>query len=421
MVNKLEEAVISLLKSQPYYGQLILGMHKMATTKVPIAAVSITDKINLYINLETYGKLSLTERVGVLVHECKHITHDHIGRSKKLSKKFNKALNVAADRAINELIANGNGVNGKLYEIPDKTTIDTKGLSEETLKHFGGKDLTSGTIDFNFVTVKNFQEQFPNKTIKSCDSMEYYYKFLKENAEKNKGDGSPNDFDGDMDTVDDHGTWEESEDNEEVREQVMKNALKKAADRTDPGNIPGEVKELIKKWGTPTVNWKHELRRFKQRCLKVKTEDSRKKRNRRYGVMYPGFKIKPELHLVCAVDTSASVSTPMLQQFYNEMCLMHRMGVKITVIECDTQIGAEYEFDPRKPFEVTGRGGTSFHPVFNKIKKMRNVDGIIYFTDGECYEEVNYFLPTLWALTPSYHVPKGGEKRHIKIKMDGQE
>lgn len=419
--SKLEEAIIRLLLKYPYYGNLVLCMNKRFDPTVPLAAVSVTDKINLYINPDTFNQLSLTERVGVLVHECKHITHDHINRFKKLSSKMNKALNIAADRAINELIAEGQHNGEKIYEFPDQYNLDTNKMSDETLKHFTKERVEGAKYEFKTITVKNFKEMFKGKEIPNGMTMEYYYRFCKENAQQSQ-DGS-SDFDGDHDDGpdNDHDKWEESEQNDEVREQITKQAIKKAAERTAPGNIPGEIQEMIKRWGQSVVDWKKEMRRFKQLCAKVKLENTRKKRNRRYGVMYPGFKKKPELHLVCAIDTSGSVSTPMLQQFFAEMCRMHRMGVEITIIECDTQIGAEYKFDPKQPFKVTGRGGTSFHPVFTRVNKMkRKVDGLIYFTDGECYEEVEYRIPTLWALTPSYSVPKGGEKRHVKIKMDEQ-
>lgn len=419
MASKLEQATIQLLVRQPFYGNLILAMKKQYSTRHGIAAVSITDTVNLYINPELFDQLPLDQAVGVLIHECKHITHDHISRGKKLSRKMNKALNVAADRSINEMLAD-NQYNGQTFStIPDSFALNVSRVSEETMKSLKGAKIVDGILTGTPVTVANFQKQFPDKKIENNQTMEYYYRFLKDNAEKSEnGDG---DFDGDMDSMDDHSSWEESEDNDEVREQVLKNAVKKAAERTAPGNMPGEVKELIEKWSTSQVNWKKELKRFVSHCIRTKLESSRKKRNRRYGIMYPGFKKSPVLKLVCAIDTSGSVSTQMVEQFFGEMSAIHKLGVDITVIECDTQIHKEYEFDPKKIPVVDGRGGTSFYPVFNKIAKMRDVDALIYFTDGECYEEVEYTKPTLWAITPcgnNYTIPKGGENKHIKIRLD---
>lgn len=418
MSSKLEQAIVQLLIRQPFYGNLILAMKKQYTSKYGIAAVSITDTLNLYINPELFNQLPLDYATGILIHECKHITHDHISRGKKLSRKMNKALNVAADRSINPDIAN-NTFNGETFAtVPDTFTLNVSRVSEETLKTLKGAPIVEGIMTGTPVTVANFQKQFPDKLIENGQTMEYYYRFLKDNSEKGDGDG---DFDGDMDSMDDHSSWEESEENDEVREQVLKNAVKKAAERTAPGNLPGEVKELIEKWSSSQVNWKKELKRFVSHCIRTKLESSRKKRNRRYGVMYPGYKKSPVLKLVCAIDTSGSVSTQMVQQFFGEMASISDLGVEITVIECDTVIHKEYEFDKKNIPVVDGRGGTSFHPVFNRINKMRDVDALIYFTDGECFEEVDYNKPTLWAITPcgsGYTIPKGGENRHIKLKLE---
>lgn len=419
MASRLEEATIQLLRYQPFYGNLILAMKKQYSNKHGIAAVSITDSVNLYINPELFNQLPLDVATGVLIHECKHITHDHISRSKKISKRFNKAMNVAADRAINEMLAD-NKYDGKTFStVPDSFTLNVSRVSEETMKTLKGAKIVDGIMTGTPVTVKNFQESLKDVVVENGKTFEYYYRLLKENAEKSEnGDG---DFDGDMDSMDDHSSWEESEENDEVREQVLKNAVKKAAERTAPGNLPGEVKELIEKWNSSSVNWKKELKRFVSHCIRTKLESSRKKRNRRYGIMYPGFKKSPMLNLVCAIDTSGSVSTQMVQQFFSEMAAIHKLGVEITVIECDTQIHKTYEFDPKKVPVIDGRGGTSFQPVFQKVNAMKDVDALIYFTDGECYEKVEYKKPTLWAITPcgnNYSIPDGGENRHIKIRLD---
>lgn len=419
MSSKLEQAIVQLLIRQPFYGNLILAMKKQYSTKHGIAAVSITDTVNLYINPELFNQLAIETAVGILIHECKHITHDHISRGKRLSKKMNKGLNIAADRSINEMLAD-NQYNGTSFStVPDSFTLNVSRVSEETLKTLAGAKIVDGIMTGTPVTVKNFQESFPDKKIENGQTMEYYYRFLKDNA-KGNGDGE-NSFDGDMDSMDDHSAWEESEENDEVREQTLKNAIKKASERTAPGNMPGEVKELLEKWGNASVNWKKELKRFVSHCIHTKLESSRKKRNRRYGVMYPGFKKTPELKIVCAIDTSGSVSTKMVEQFFGEMAAISDLGIEITVIECDTVIQKEYTFDKKNVPAIDGRGGTSFHPVFTKVAKMRDVDALIYFTDGECFEEVEYTKPTLWAITPcgsNYSIPKGGENRHIKIRLE---
>jgi predicted metal-dependent peptidase len=424
MASKLEQAIVQLLLNQPFYGNLLLSMKKQYTNKYGIAAVSITDTINLYVNPELFNQLPLEIAVGVLEHECEHITRDHITRGKKLSSKMNKALNVAADRAINEFLTDKQS-NGRTYSsMPDSFTLNLSKVSEETLASLKGAEIENGIMTGKPVTVKNFQEQFPDKKIENGQTMEYYYRFLKENAKKGE-DGEAGDFDGDMDCMDDHSAWGESEDNDEVREQVVKNAVKKASERAEhskPGSTPQYIKEMIDKWANPSVNWKKELKRFISHAIRTKTESSRKRRNRRYGTMYPGYKKSPELSIACAIDTSGSVSVEMVQQFFGEISAIADLGVDITIMECDTVIHKTYEYDKKNVPTIDGRGGTSFKPVFDKVNSSKEYDALIYFTDGECYEDVEYKKPMLWALTPSgknYTVPNGGENKHVKIRLDG--
>ena len=81
------------------------------------------------------------------------------------------------------------------------------------------------------------------------------------------------------------------------------------------------------------------------------------------------------------------------------------MECKITIIECDCKITRIYEAkSPRDvKTQVTGRGGTSFQPVFDYIKEnnKRNVV-VCYFTDGYGEYELKerpICRHILWVLT----------------------
>ena len=70
-----------------------------------------------------------------------------------------------------------------------------------------------------------------------------------------------------------------------------------------------------------------------------------------------------------------------------------------------------------------GRGGTKFKPVFDRLEEMQgDVDGLIYFTDGGCWESESDIprpkrTPVLWALTANDDVPfKWGGKTWVEVK-----
>lgn len=400
MNKPLEEAIISLLLNYRFYGELVQLMNKTYTKEVPIAGVSVTNRINLYINPDTFNQLSLDMRVGVLLHEIKHVTEFHIDRSKKVAKSFNKALNVAADRAINEWIHVVTKNKKLIASIPDQFTIDIDGKSE----------------DFKPVTKKNFQDMYPDKTILDNESMEYYYQFLKDNAKT--GANGENDFEGDMDLMDDHGKWEESNDSSEMTKEVVRNSLNKAQRAAGAGNTPGDMSQLIEELNKATVNWRSVLQRFVARCVESTIDSSRKKISRRFGIIHPGTIREPLLKLGIAVDTSGSVSDAYLKQFFSEMKKINEQGIEIFLVQADMQVTSAKKYNPKEKIEVKGRGGTLFQPAIDELERVE-CDAIIYFTDGETFSETPVSKkPLLWALCPSYTIPTGWtEKNTIKITL----
>ena len=103
---------------------------------------------------------------------------------------------------------------------------------------------------------------------------------------------------------------------------------------------------------------------------------------------------------VIALDTSASCSRGLIEQFLAETMAILEQGnffkrICLHLIQCDNEIqedvcvtGAEEFQNYRNHFEAKGLGGTDFCPVFSYIdslrekKQLRNLKGMIYFTDG---------------------------------------
>lgn len=400
MYKPLEEAIISLLLNYRFYGELIQTMNKSFTKEVPIAGVSVTNKINLYINPDTFNQLSLDLRVGVLLHEIKHVTEFHMDRSKKVAKSFNKALNVAADRAINEWIHVVTKNKKLIASIPDQFTIDIDGKAE----------------DFKPVTKKNFQDTYPDKTILDNETMEYYYQFLKDNAKKSENGES--DFEGDMDLMDDHGKWEESNNSSDMTKEVVRNSLNKAQRSAGAGNTPGDMAQLIEELNKSTVNWRSVLQRFVANCVESRIDSSRKKISRRFGIIHPGTIREPVLKLGIAVDTSGSVSDAYLKQFFSEIKKINEQGIEIFLVQADMQVTSAKKYNSREKIEVKGRGGTLFQPAIDELEKIE-CDAILYCTDGETFNETpKTKKPILWVLCPSYTIPTGWtEKNTIKVTL----
>jgi predicted metal-dependent peptidase len=210
------------------------------------------------------------------------------------------------------------------------------------------------------------------------------------------------------DSVYDHPTWDEFEELTEAEKRLVEKQIeyqiKEIADQTQKrrGTIPGELAEIIDRLTNippPKFDWRGYLRRFVGNSSIVYTKKMRRKYNKRYSEN-PGLKIKFKNHILVGVDTSGSVSSSELEEFRNELCHMHKTGHKITVAQCDARLADVKEFNPKKDWEINGRGGTSFQPVVNHFNENKNrYTALIYCTDGEAPAPVECPKNTLWCLS----------------------
>lgn len=431
----LEQTIVELIFSEPFYANLVMGMRREFTIKLPTLGVNVTDQVNLYVNPYFFCGLNLLQRVDILKHEAHHVINNHFVRFRDLEPKvfsdekksivdrimdMEKATttNKAADAAINEYLPNLPrkfkmfDENGNVVSVPAQ-------IKDENGNMIANPNPNAGKpVEAEPIIVELLKKKFPN--IQNQQTMEYYYEFLKEQQEKNGSDGTEQYI-----VIDDHDLWHESDNTEDDITQKVKDAVNKAAEQTsekDMGKLPGHVLSAIEKLNHVPKDWRQDIQRFSARCAEILIESSRKKRNRRYGIIYPGNITFPKLQLAIGIDSSGSVRDEELSQFHAEMVRLHNMGIDLTVIECDTQVNSTYKFDPKKPFAINGRGGTAFKPVFDKIEKDKlEVDGLIYFTDGECWGEdiKKPRYPVLWALTPPHNLGESitfGSKTKIELK-----
>lgn len=377
-MNKMQQAIVSLLFSEPFFGHLISKMRISQSDKVPSAGVFITDKINLVYNVDFIESLDIVDVVKVLKHECGHILQEHILRSKQIGindPELHKRFNIATDATINvyDLIPTVEKIGG----------VTVKSLNE----------MLKGMLD------KANQKDGKNRTFAPLEEgqiAEYYYNRINEFADQH-ADALPQSGDGFGETMDDHSVWEQSEGNEEMMKEVARQSVNDAVKSAGGiGNVPGEIAALVAEMNKSQVNWKQQLRQFYVNTLKSSRIPTRKRRNRRYGILQPGSKKKPELHLGLCVDTSGSVSDSELAMFWAEMAAIAVCGVKVTVIEADCSVQNVYEFDPKKTPEFKGRGGTAYGPAIKKAVEL-DVDGILYCGDFDTADTPeNPGKPFLW-------------------------
>jgi len=325
----------------------------------------------LAINEEFWNSLSDDHKTGLLKHELLHIAFGHLVSFGSFSNK--KLANVAMDMEINQYI--------------EASWLPEGGINID--------DYTDIQLD------------------RKAGCRYYYDQLLRLQDEKDKnGTSGDQEMDKLLDNIasgdiPDHSTWEEFEDMSEaekklIEKQVQK-ILKDAKEQTikKRGNVPGEIEGLIvlDEVVKAKFDWKGYLRRFTGTSTKIFTKKIRRKENYRYEDN-PGLKIKMKQHMLLAIDTSGSVSDTELTEFMNEIHHIHKAGVDITIVQCDTSIRSIEAYKGKNDLKVHGRGGTDFDPVLDYYNaNLKKYTSLVYFTDGECYTSVKPRNRVLWVLS----------------------
>ena len=367
ITDQLSRASKSLILTEAFYGLFLIGLNKKFRKDIPTAGVSKHGiGVQLTINPDFFTNLTEDQRIGILKHELLHISFGHLTYRDSFENK--KLFNIAADLEINQY-------------------IDENFLPREAL----------------------FLDTFPELNLPTRAGTKVYYDLLQQACD----DGNCPSLQtilGEMngDSIYDHPTWDEFEELTEAEKRLVQkqieHQIKEVAEQTEKrrGTIPGELSEIIDRIlniPPPKFDWRGYLRRFVGNSSIVYTKKMRRKYNKRYSEN-PGLKIKFKNHILVGVDTSGSVSSNELKEFYNELCHMHKTGHKISVAQCDSSLKDVKEFNPRKDWEIHGRGGTDFQPVvdhFNQNK--RAYTALIYCTDGEAPAPEECPKNTLWCLS----------------------
>jgi predicted metal-dependent peptidase len=379
-----------LMLKEPYYGFFLIMLNKVWRKDLPTAGVS-KQNINyqLAINEEFWTGLSDMHKMGLLKHELLHIAFGHLTSFSSFSNK--KLANVAMDMEINQYI-------------------------EDSWLPEGG------------IRIEDYADL---KLDKRAGCRYYYDQLLRLQDEKDKNGTTGNDaMDKLLDNVasgdiPDHSTWEEFDDMTDAEKKLIEKQVQKilqdAKEQTvkKRGNVPGEIEGLIvvEEFTAPKFDWKGYLRRFTGVSTKVFTKKIRRKENRRYEDN-PGLKIKMRQHMLLAIDTSGSVSDTELAEFMNEIHHIYKVGVDITVVQCDTSIKSIEPYKGKNEISVLGRGGTEFDPVLDYYNaNLKKYTSLVYFTDGECYTSVRPRGKVLWVLSERSGMNEDLPGQVIKLEL----
>lgn len=216
-------------------------------------------------------------------------------------------------------------------------------------------------------------------------------------------------------------THELLRDNDNLTESILEDIVK-CAQSKGYGSISGDglemLKELVK---PPKINWKRELRQALSSQVHghgTSRTESWMKPNRRSLPLPGNRRLENEIYI--GIDTSGSISSEELSQFFAEIEAIVRDFSKLTIFQWDTKIKStikNYRRGKWKDIEIKGRGGTDPQCVFDWMEANNKYKyTLVMLTDGDfSYKFEPYRAKTVWCVTRDNNNPPHGRVIHLNI------
>ena len=346
-----EESIIRIIRKQRFFANLIHAMDRKVFigegSPVPTAAVSVTDKINLYINQEFFSNPLKNMSESLTIAETGDMTEmkaDHAKQieaiKEKLTEKFGDEIpeeataqlaemeNVDWDERLTKMkehVAISKFTDEEKKRIMNPSTALLEETRDAVLVHEclhvicfhmaraehvdksigNGQQFNHQALNiamdcainqmagieksmryFGGITLDSFKNMVGTDDVKANMNWEYYFNIMKQNQDKLKEKYGES-----LETMpgqgDDHTKWGEGEgQSEEYTKEIVKGAVKKAKEGGNAaGSMSGDIALLIDKLMKSKVNWKSLLRKFMNKSTKFTYKPTRAKRNRRRGIM----------------------------------------------------------------------------------------------------------------------------------------
>ena len=383
---KIEKAYKKLLIENPFYGLFLLGLSKVIDKSVETACVRKRGiNCELVINPEYWETQDDIQQLNLLNHEIYHIVFQHMFMTPFF--KNHEVLNVAADCEVNSYLQNLDNT----WIVPSMFNAEPK----------------LGTKVYYDIIMNQTPPPPPQR-----------------GGDGNGSNGLPN-------TKDDHSSWgKEFQECSDAEKQLIQNQInsqiKTAAEQTIKmrGTIPAEMQAIVDELFKPkprVFDWKAYFRRMLGSIYDINIKKTRRKESIRFPGA-AGIKHKKKVSILVAVDTSGSVNDEELKDFFSEITYIYKAGARITILECDAAISANYEYTGKWTGKVHSRGGTDFQPVIDYYRKnMKDYAALVYFTDGECSIPNNVPRDTIWVITSAGDHSKKYPGRTLFIPKNNEE
>lgn len=389
--ERIRRCLSILLVKLPFYGALALRLEHIILTakefKTPNILTAATDGKRVFYRAQFLQKLSEHDLVFLIAHETLHAALSHPLRG--ADKEDTNAWNIAADDTVNRLLQ------PEFEQLPDFAVIvnpQTLGVSEREWEK-----MATEAKYLLLAKLGKESERAGKKTTKEIPR-------IGKEAQSKGGC----EF---LTPATDAPTPEQWR-------QWLKEAAEFAESVQGHGTVPAWVDEWVVASGEAKVPWQKVLRQFvMQRVISHWNYPP----SRRYQLVALLPKPQRERYgiLGVAIDTSGSITSEQLKQFWQEILAIRKDYPRLTIrlVTCDAEVTRDEIFPPFAPLpearELTGRGGTDFRPAFERFRQTPTPEAVVYLTDGMGdYPATPPPYPVLWVLSrpgPQWreHLPFG--------------
>ena len=363
----IQKCILQVRRECSFFGSLMLFAQIEKSKNLPTAA---TDGRKIFFNEEFLNSLSSQEQNALMLHEVLHMALLHVTRRQSRDPHI---WNIAADIVVNDLIERNTS-----FPLPEGAIIDNR-----------------------------FQDK----------SVEYIYEALLKSKKKYKlvitDILEPSNANSDESKKDSNDVMEplSQEETDEIESfwkdkmEILKNSSEHQLSN-GKGSLPAGIEQEISTILEPEVDWRHALWKY---VGKTPADFDDLDRRFIYKGLYLESLLTEAVEVSVCIDTSGSVSDELLKQFAGELkgILRSYPNVKCSLFFADTNLAGPYEIDRIEQMpKAVGRGGTSFVPFFDYLKKHGEENNLlgnnklsIYFTDGYGdfpSQEPNN--PTMWLV-----------------------
>lgn len=371
----------SLLSGRdPFFATLAYNLDCMIDRNPPhpgMAPTIGTDGRVLIYNPDYLRDMDNDELLTTMCHEMLHIVFRHPWRR---GGRDPKKWNIAGDVVINLML--------------ERMALEANSPIKYRFKKTPGSLDALGLLRAAGINTKQFEDK----------TTEQVYNMLPDKVQLNQCSGCNRDATGPNGEKLSPQEMQEAEQDAEI----LTNQAEQAARMQ--GKLPAGLERILGTMRDSKIDYRNVLPEIVQTAIARDEINWRRPLRRAFGagLYIPTFHNPTLGRIYIGLDTSGSISGPILEQFFGEIHALFEQfhPEEIIIIDCDAAVHSVKSFK-RDDFPITGYkpkggGGTDFRPVFQHIQQHADpaeTSCLVYLTDlyGTFPEEAPDY-PVLWVV-----------------------